>query len=103
MHSRYLFPLLVILLSQISTLIAGQLPEKHPLDESESRTIVLENGLKVLLVSDPELNMSAASMAVAVGSLLDPPEVQGLAHFPCFSVVTNSPRQTPQVAIQQSR
>ena len=81
MHSRYLFPLLVILLSQISTLIAGQLPEKHPLDESESRTIVLENGLKVLLVSDPELNMSAASMAVDVGSLMDPPEVQGLAHF----------------------
>jgi insulysin len=81
MHSRYLLPILAILIGQISILNAGQLPEKHPLDKSESRTLVLDNGLKVLLVSDPELNMSAASMAVDVGSLMDPAEVQGLAHF----------------------
>ena len=37
---------------------------KHPLDKSETRTVVLENGLKVFLLSDPGFNMSAASVAV---------------------------------------
>ena len=34
-----------------------------------------------MLISDRESNISAAAMAVAVGSFGDPPEVQGLAHF----------------------
>ena len=54
---------------------------KHPLDKSEVRTIVLENGLKVFLLSDPGFNMSAASVAVQVGSLDNPEDRQGLAHF----------------------
>lgn len=52
-----------------------------PNDESSYRRLVLDNGMKVLLLSDPKLNKSSASMAVAVGSLSDPKERQGMAHF----------------------
>jgi insulysin len=64
-----------------SLLVAAPLAEKHPLDNSESRTFVLDNGMKVLLVSDPDLNISSASIAIDAGSYNDPEEVQGLAHF----------------------
>ncbi len=47
----------------------------------EYRKIVLENNLKVVLVSDEKYNKSSASMNVMVGSLSDPGEHQGLAHF----------------------
>lgn len=64
-----------------SLLSAVPLGDRHPLDNSESRTLVLENGLKVILVSDPDLNISSASIAIDAGSYNDPEEVQGLAHF----------------------
>ena len=54
---------------------------KHPLDKSEVRTLVLENGIRVYLLSDPKFNVAAASMSVEVGSLQDPDARQGLAHF----------------------
>ncbi|MFC1534481.1 insulinase family protein, partial [Thermodesulfobacteriota bacterium] len=61
--------------------LSAQTLKKHPDDESVSRHFVLENGLKVLLVSDPKYNISAASLEVQVGSLMDPNNRQGLAHF----------------------
>ena len=54
---------------------------KHPLDKSQSKTIVLDNELKVYLLSDPDFNVSAASLAVDVGSLENPDNRLGLAHF----------------------
>lgn len=54
---------------------------KHPLDKSNSKSFVLENGLKVHLISDPSFNVSAASVSVEVGSLDNPEDRQGLAHF----------------------
>ena len=51
---------------------------KHPLDQSEIKTLVLENQLKVVLLSDPTFNKSAASMHVHVGSLDNPDNAQGL-------------------------
>ena len=54
---------------------------KHPLDKSQTRTIILENELKVYLLSDPDFNISAASLAVDVGSLENPDNRLGLAHF----------------------
>ena len=54
---------------------------KHPLDNSQVRTVVLENGLKVYLLSDPKFNVSSASVAVEVGSLDNPKDREGLAHF----------------------
>jgi len=74
---------LALLLSILcaSFLSAADLPDRHPLDESEYRRFILDNGLKVLLLSDPALNKSSASMAVGVGSLDDPKDRPGLAHF----------------------
>ncbi len=57
------------------------LPEKHSDDKRVFRTLVLENQLKVMLVSDPNLNKSAASLQVDVGSYSDHKDTQGLAHF----------------------
>ncbi len=56
-------------------------PEKHPLDKSEYRRFTLDNQLKVILLSDPGLNVSSASICVNVGSMSDPDNRQGLAHF----------------------
>jgi hypothetical protein len=52
-----------------------------PGDTAQQRRLVLPNGMKVLLWSDPKLNTSSAALAVGVGSLADPPQRQGLAHF----------------------
>ena len=52
-----------------------------PNDVSAYRRLVLPNGMKVLLLSDPKLNVASAAVAVGVGSLSDPPERQGLAHY----------------------
>ncbi|XP_072943184.1 insulin-degrading enzyme isoform X2 [Epargyreus clarus] len=50
-------------------------------DKREYRGLQLTNGLKVLLVSDPTTDKSAAAMDVNVGYLSDPDELPGLAHF----------------------
>ena len=55
--------------------------DKHPLDKSQVRTLTLDNGVKAYLLSNPEFNVSAASMVVEVGSLEDPGNREGLAHF----------------------
>lgn len=44
-------------------------------------TLVLPNGLEILLVSSPGFTKASAAMAVPVGSWSDPEEHQGLAHF----------------------
>lgn len=41
----------------------------------------LKNGMKVVLVSDPTTDKSAAAMCVNVGYLSDPDDLPGLAHF----------------------
>ncbi|NLA75698.1 MAG: hypothetical protein GX846_09570, partial [Deltaproteobacteria bacterium] len=75
--------LTLIIVFWISCVAAAgaQTLRKHPDDQSVSRYLVLDNGLKVLLVSDPAFNKSAASLEVQAGSLMDPEERQGLAHF----------------------
>ncbi|MCH8054781.1 MAG: insulinase family protein, partial [Deltaproteobacteria bacterium] len=47
----------------------------------ETRTFVLKNGLEVLLIHDPEVHRSAAALSVGVGSLYDPDEKLGMAHY----------------------
>jgi len=54
---------------------------QSPNDQREYRSLVLDNGLKVILVSDKEADKAAASLAVNVGSGDDPKGRQGLAHF----------------------
>jgi insulysin len=67
----------------VADVAAREIPprEAAPNDESEYRRFTLENGLRVVLLSDPKLNKSSASMVVGVGSLSDPRERFGLAHF----------------------
>ena len=55
--------------------------EKSKSDKFDCIIKILSNGIKALLVSDPESENSAAALAVNVGSLTDKPDEQGLAHF----------------------
>ncbi|MEO7760868.1 MAG: insulinase family protein, partial [Casimicrobiaceae bacterium] len=52
-----------------------------PTDSATFRRFTLDNGLKVLLVSDPKFNKSAAALVVNVGQIDDPRDREGLAHF----------------------
>lgn len=54
---------------------------RSPADDRGYRYLTLENGLAVLLVSDPEADKAAASLSVNVGSFDNPREREGLAHF----------------------
>ena len=54
---------------------------KSPIDSREYKSIVLDNQLEVMLVSDPSIEKSAAALSVAVGSFQEPKEFGGLAHY----------------------
>ncbi|KAL3935182.1 MAG: hypothetical protein SGARI_003079, partial [Bacillariaceae sp.] len=54
---------------------------KPPLDDRDYKLTVLENGLRVILCSDPESNEAGAAMDVHVGACSDSKEIPGLAHF----------------------
>jgi insulysin len=54
---------------------------KPTIDNRTFKYITLDNGIKVMLISDPEADKSAASMDVGVGSSLDPTDFYGTAHF----------------------
>ena len=56
-------------------------PRKSPNDTREYRYLTLPNQLKVLLVSDPETDKSAAALSVYRGSFHEPNARPGLAHF----------------------
>lgn len=55
--------------------------EKRTNDERNYRGVILKNELRVMLISDPEANLSAVSLNVGVGSYSNPPNLQGLAHY----------------------
>ena len=50
-------------------------------DKRQYKAFILNNGLKVLLISDVDTDKSAAALEVNVGFMSDPRELQGLAHF----------------------
>lgn len=50
-------------------------------DQREYRGLLLENGLKVLLISDITTDKAAACASLSVGHFNDPLEIPGLAHF----------------------
>ena len=54
---------------------------KSPADDRGYRHFTLSNGLKVLLISDPDTDKAAAAVDVNVGSYMDPDNRLGLAHF----------------------
>ncbi|WP_206484617.1 insulinase family protein [Thalassotalea sp. G2M2-11] len=55
--------------------------KQSPNDHKQYQPLLLNNGLRVLLVSNSESNKSAAALAVNVGHFSDPKDRQGLAHF----------------------
>ncbi len=54
---------------------------KSPADDRNYRYLTLDNGLNVLLISDPDTDKAAAAVDVNVGSYMDPDNRLGLAHF----------------------
>ncbi len=55
--------------------------EKSPNDRRDYAAITLENGLLVLLISDPDTDQAAAAMDISHGSWSEPAEFAGLAHL----------------------
>lgn len=74
---------LVATLASASAATAPVLPPRvvAPTDTAQFRRFVLDNGLRVLLVSDAKFNKSGASLVVNVGQIDDPADREGLAHF----------------------
>ncbi|XP_013766820.1 insulin-degrading enzyme-like [Pundamilia nyererei] len=54
---------------------------RSPEDKREYRGLEFINGLKAVLISDPTTDKSSAALDVHIGSLSDPPNISGLAHF----------------------
>lgn len=54
---------------------------KSPNDKRLYKSIVLENQIEVLLISDPQTDRAAAALDIKVGSGNDPKTRQGIAHF----------------------
>lgn len=54
---------------------------KPPTDDREYLAFIMENGLRVVLCSDPQSNEAGAAMDCHVGACSDPKEIRGLAHF----------------------
>ena len=54
---------------------------KSPADDRDYLFAELPNGLKCLVISDPDTDISAGAMCVASGSLRDPRDIPGLSHF----------------------
>jgi len=52
-----------------------------PSDDREYEVVVLGNGLRAVLCSDPSSNEAGAAMDVHVGACSDPKDIPGLAHF----------------------
>jgi len=74
-----LFLLLFTLLTSLT--VAAEEILKSPNDNRDYTAITLTNGLRVILVSDPDADKAAASMDVNVGYFQDPNDRPGLAHF----------------------
>ena len=52
-----------------------------PNDQRRYDLIELENGLQVMLVSDPTIEKSAAALSVGLGAASDPEDYPGMAHY----------------------
>ena len=63
------------------TLVTTENIIKSPADTRNYRYTILGNGLKALIISDPNTDKSAAAVDVNVGSFQDPDDRLGLAHF----------------------
>eukprot|EP01023_Acetabularia_acetabulum_P008968 TRINITY_DN13949_c2_g1_i1.p2 TRINITY_DN13949_c2_g1~~TRINITY_DN13949_c2_g1_i1.p2 ORF type:complete len:125 (-),score=24.72 TRINITY_DN13949_c2_g1_i1:272-646(-) len=68
-------------LQQNKQVLNGDCIHKPQIDTYNYRYFVLNNGLKCMLVNDPEADKAAACLDVQIGSLHEDEDVPGLAHF----------------------
>jgi secreted Zn-dependent insulinase-like peptidase len=54
---------------------------QSPNDTRDVAALTLDNGLEILVISDPDTDKAAAAMDINAGSFHDPNHTQGLAHF----------------------
>lgn len=82
-HSMLLLKLVLLSGLLLSLPLQAQTltPASGPGDPAQYRHLSLDNGMGVLLVSNPRADKAAASLDVLVGSGDDPRERPGLAHF----------------------
>ena len=80
---RFLFGMLLLagLVACASVPKNSIAPVQSPNDDYAYRLVTLDNGLRALLISDPDAPKAAASLTVMVGSGDNPPGRGGLAHF----------------------
>ncbi|KAF4660156.1 hypothetical protein FOZ61_004217 [Perkinsus olseni] len=72
----------LILQRRMATIIATANDIQKPdTDYRQYRAITLPNKMQALLIHDPKTERAAACLAVKVGSMFDPPQYQGIAHF----------------------
>jgi secreted Zn-dependent insulinase-like peptidase len=70
-----------LLVGCLAGCVAAPSPIQSPNDDRDYAYETLDNGLRVLLVSDPAADKAASALTVDVGSFADPPGRGGLAHF----------------------
>ena len=71
---------LVLLLAVAVPAPAAEI-ERSPANPRDYRAFVLDNGLRAIVVSDPDTDKAAAALDVNVGNANDPDARPGLAHF----------------------
>ncbi len=87
MFSKKYYVFLLVVICAISTAFLKHLWQEttdivqSPADKREYSYYQLDNGLKVLLVTDSKAKKASAALSVDVGSGDDPIERQGIAHF----------------------
>lgn len=79
----------------------AQTIRKSEKDPRQYQAIKLDNGMTVLLVSDPQATKSLASLALPVGSLEDPNSQLGLAHYLEHMVLMGSKRYPEPEALSE--
>ena len=75
--------LLAVLLSACSPSPQSQhdVVVSSPNDDRLYALVTLENGLEVMLVSDPTVEKSAAALSIGLGAATDPEDYPGMAHY----------------------
>jgi protease-3 len=84
--TTYFLFVFIALWAPLSQADTGWQPLKETVRKSEKdprqyQAVRLNNGMEVLLVSDPKAVKSLSALVVPVGSLQDPDAHQGLAHY----------------------
>ncbi|MFT5758970.1 MAG: protease-3 [Alteromonadaceae bacterium] len=101
-NNRNLFIMLLVFITAMFNVYAKQGNIfKSPNDSRVYETFTLDNGMEVLLASDPNLTQVAASLTVGVGQYQDPNTQQGLAHYLEHMIFMGSARFPEPNALRQ--